>query len=166
MSGVLGGDRITTWGAGKSGTLFFGPSINPGRQNGWRREGQCSFCLKMFAFENPESQCWSGICRNCTSTMVYIIKSENGWYKIGHAGNPRGRFNNIQANSPIKLDMIAVVPGGKFIEHKLHNLFSYSRRKHSEWFKSCPEIETYIRALPDKYTDKTYKNLFKILGEL
>ena len=68
--------------------------------------------------------------------MVYFIKSESGGYvKVGYtAGDAKKRLSGIQSNSPLKLDLLKVIPGGPALEKHLHAQYK-KYRIHGEWFK-------------------------------
>lgn len=86
---------------------------------------------------------------------VYVIESENGLVKIGEARNPRYRFSQIQACSPVQLRLVAILKDES--ECSLHKLFAQYRRN-NEWFESTGLLWFWVEAargtgLDDPVTD-------------
>jgi hypothetical protein len=77
---------------------------------------------------------------------VYFIQAvKGGPIKIGVTRNVRRRLAIIQANSPVPLQVIGVIPGaGIETESALHAHFGYLRL-HNEWFAPRNTIYAYIR---------------------
>lgn len=77
-------------------------------------------------------------------SVVYFIAAKSvGLVKIGSTTALEDRFANIQASSPVKLEVAATIQGGIEIENDLHAYFS-AYREHGEWFRLVPEIEAFI----------------------
>ena len=77
-----------------------------------------------------------------SQSFVYFIR--NGSYvKIGISENPEQRLSALQGSSPIELELLCVVPGGRKLENKLHRQFK-SLRGSGEWFKAEQELMEYI----------------------
>lgn len=71
---------------------------------------------------------------------VYLIAAkEVSRVKIGYSEQPKMRLNSLRTFSPVKLKMLAVMPGTMFDEYRLHKKYE-SKRFHGEWFEDCPEI--------------------------
>ena len=82
--------------------------------------------------------------------FVYFVQSETtGPIKIGTARDVERRFARLRTMSPYQLRLLAVVPGGRQLEAKLHAKFS-RWRLHGEWFTPNPSIFDYLNALPVK----------------
>jgi len=75
--------------------------------------------------------------------VVYIIKNEAGYVKIGHADDARGRLRALQTANPGELFLIRVVAGGQKIERWFHRRFA-DQRVGGEWFHFVPEMLTVI----------------------
>ena len=73
--------------------------------------------------------------RNDFSGYVYLIASDVGLTKIGHAENVKKRFETLSVASPVKLNMVFSkrVRNRIFVENLLHSRFS-DKRKLGEWF--------------------------------
>ena len=77
--------------------------------------------------------------------IVYFIRGVRGGpIKIGHAANPVERLRAMQAGSPVKLQIIAIIEGGVRREAELHRQFAYLHA-HNEWFRSSKELLQWIR---------------------
>lgn len=75
--------------------------------------------------------------------MVYFIRQKGGGpIKIGHAIYPLLRLKQIQACSPVEVELIAAMHGSAKLERELHLRFS-SSRLHGEWFDDSEELLSY-----------------------
>lgn len=75
---------------------------------------------------------------------VYFIRATNGLVKIGVAHDPKERLRTIQGMSPLRLELVGVLPGlGARGEAALHERFSYCR-SHGEWFYESPGLTELI----------------------
>lgn len=88
--------------------------------------------------------------------MIYFIQTaDNQYIKIGKADNPAKRIAELQTGAPLRLKILATMPGGHEIERAIHQRFSHLRTQ-GEWFYSTPEIVTYATkstALSDALID-------------
>jgi hypothetical protein len=74
--------------------------------------------------------------RSTMPVIVYLVRAENGLIKIGCAFDIVLRLVQLQAMSPVKLELLAYVDGeqaAKF-ERALHRHFD-GDRSHGEWFR-------------------------------
>lgn len=77
-------------------------------------------------------------------SFTYVLQAVGGGLvKIGRAMRPDDRIRDIQAMSPVKLQLIAIVPGPE-LERRWHVEFRKARR-HGEWFDA--EVGDHFRAL-------------------
>lgn len=69
--------------------------------------------------------------------FVYLIGPVHGspvtLCKIGHAQDPWSRLALFQTGSPIELVILALAPGGRRVERRMHSALSL-RRVRREWF--------------------------------
>lgn len=79
----------------------------------------------------------------CDGNRVYIIEDSDGDVKIGHAKDVRNRFSNLQTAHKKPLSLLCSLPGGRFHESQLHNLFERSRIA-GEWFKKTADLQLLI----------------------
>lgn len=79
---------------------------------------------------------------------VYFLRpiGMDGPIKIGFSDQPERRLKEMAMWSPFPLEIIAVVPGGKYLEGRLHAAFA-DVRLHWEWFKPIPDLKLAIRRL-------------------
>lgn len=72
---------------------------------------------------------------------VYFIQAMGGGpIKIGSAADVTGRLQMLQTGSPVRLQVLAVIPGADECgEFALHAQFAESRL-HGEWFQPTPEL--------------------------
>lgn len=79
------------------------------------------------------------------SERVYLIGSpDSPLVKIGWSDNPKRRLRDLQAGSPVLLQLIAVFEGGAYVEAELHRCFA-DKRKHGEWFDLGPDPVAAVR---------------------
>lgn len=97
---------------------------------------------------------------------LYLIRGNNGKYKIGIAKNPKKRLKQLQTGNPELLTIIETYQtnNASKIEKALHNRYSHLR-KEGEWFElsvrneclfldECKEIDDNFNLL------KKYGNPF------
>lgn len=85
-------------------------------------------------------------------TSLYFIADEQARYiKIGLSCDPEKRLHELQAGSPITLQIVLVVPAlGRLAEEALHQHFA-AHWLHREWFTFAPDIAFLIDQLRDGY---------------
>lgn len=97
---------------------------------------------------------------------VYLIRGNDGRYKIGIAKNPKKRISQLQTGNSDKLELIESYPSenASKIETALHNQFSHIKLN-GEWFdlsiteetlfiKRCKTIDdtiTMLRKMGNKF---------------
>ncbi len=71
---------------------------------------------------------------------VYILKAENGLFKIGKSRTPKIRIGNIQTASPVRITVYRVFKSSEYshAEQHLHRLFA-DFREIGEWFRLTEE---------------------------
>ena len=90
---------------------------------------------------------------------VYLIRSNDGNYKIGISVNPSKRIEQLNTGNPEKLMLIDTYESlnASLIETGLHNKYMYARQN-GEWFdlsiseevdfiKNCKIIDEAIKSL-------------------
>lgn len=67
---------------------------------------------------------------------VYLVKAENGLYKIGKSKNVAQRFKSLKTASPVKLELFLTFQTSDMTqaEEMLHFIFS-EFREIGEWFR-------------------------------
>jgi hypothetical protein len=76
--------------------------------------------------------------------MIYFVQADIvNLIKIGWSREPDRRLTHLQIGSPVKLTMLAAIPGHRSREKKLHYQF-HAHRSHGEWFFPAQEILAYI----------------------
>lgn len=87
--------------------------------------------------------------RSVPSRWVYFIQGEDGGpIKIGVANNPTKRLAELQRTSPVRLEIIAKVPGDESDEKRLHMRFN-DLRLHGEWFEPAESLMEFLSELGD-----------------
>lgn len=83
---------------------------------------------------------------------IYFIRGQStGHIKIGRTSHSiENRLAQLQAHSPDKLEVIAVIEASSKLESRLHDHFQ-SAHLHGEWFKPTPELLSWI-----DYAVRTY----------
>jgi hypothetical protein len=80
--------------------------------------------------------------------IVYFIQAlPGGNIKIGTTADLEARFRNIQADSPVKLTILATMPGARAVERRLHTRFAHLR-EHGEWFRPGEDLTAFVQGLP------------------
>ena len=74
--------------------------------------------------------------------MIYFIRSGQ-YVKIGRANSPLARLRQVQTGNPLQGELLAVLPGGRNSEARLHSAFAEYRVR-GEWFQLVPAIEEFI----------------------
>ena len=88
--------------------------------------------------------------------MIYFIQAEIiGRIKIGctKAEKIGIRLKSLQVGSPVKLELLAVMDGGKRTERLLHERFS-AYRVHGEWFRMGKRLVQFVARLQGKWKSK------------
>jgi hypothetical protein len=85
--------------------------------------------------------------RDHVVAYVYFITCEYPDFpiKIGYAANPKARLASIGIMLPYPVVTLAVVPGSRRLERKLHKKFADSQMM-GEWFRRTPELMALIEA--------------------
>lgn len=75
--------------------------------------------------------------------VVYAIRASTGQVKFGTTKDLRRRFTDLQAASPVRLDVVAWFDGNRDVEAVIHHEFS-SARCHGEWFQATTEVLGFV----------------------
>lgn len=88
--------------------------------------------------------------RNGTSGYVYLIRAENGLYKIGKAKNVTTRLQPFSVHFPMKWELVHSFKADDYsvAEAELHVAYA-DKRDVGEWFKLAPEDVEYISGIQD-----------------
>jgi hypothetical protein len=76
---------------------------------------------------------------------VYVLRHEK-LVKIGFTENLRTRLSAISSHSPVPLEFVGHMPGGRELELHLHERFAASHFS-GEWFVETDEMKTAFSAL-------------------
>lgn len=70
-----------------------------------------------------------------TAGYVYVLKAGDR-YKVGRSRNPERRLKQIQACSPVPVELVAAVldENAAALEARMHAIFE-PHRAHGEWFE-------------------------------
>jgi hypothetical protein len=82
----------------------------------------------------------------CQTYVYFIATFDRSMVKIGCSNNPPKRLEGLSVWSPVKLELLAHVPGTLRDEFALHRRY-LSRYSHKEWFHSTPEMLADIAAI-------------------
>jgi len=96
--------------------------------------------------EKPEKT----IRRNSIMGYVYLIRAENGLYKIGKARDLTARLKPFGVDFPMKWDLVHSFQSDDYsrAEEQLHYTFR-DKREIGEWFKLLPEDVKRITTIKD-----------------
>lgn len=82
---------------------------------------------------------------------VYFIQSiAGGAIKIGLSSNPVERVHDLDAGSPVQLNLIGIMGGGSALENDLHEYFADIRLRR-EWFYPSKDLLDFIRYDGSRY---------------
>lgn len=79
------------------------------------------------------------------TSFVYFLKpvDMDGPIKIGCSETPKGRLSTYMSWSPLKLEMVASIPGDLALERNLHECFA-DIHSHGEWFHAHERLTSAI----------------------
>ena len=77
---------------------------------------------------------------------VYFIEGPGRAIKIGYARNLTKRLAALQTSSPVRLRVLATVPGGSRLEREYHRQFAVYAL-HGEWFRDNHLIRREVARL-------------------
>lgn len=79
---------------------------------------------------------------------VYLIRADNGYYKIGRTVNPAARLETLEVRLPFPIEALHIVSCQDMTgtEKELHAKFQ-DKRKDGEWFALTDEDVEYIKSL-------------------
>lgn len=83
-----------------------------------------------------------------TEGFVYLLKSEVGFYKIGHAANPNDRIRTFNVKLPFQVEFEHLIKcKDRFTaERKLHKRYA-DKRLNGEWFHLTADDVAAIKAI-------------------
>lgn len=84
---------------------------------------------------------------------VYILRAQNGLFKIGKTKDPKARFESIKTSSPERVEVYRVFLSSDYseTEARLHRLFSEFREL-GEWFRLTDDELAAIDAIQGDHT--------------
>lgn len=77
--------------------------------------------------------------------VIYFIQAKQ-FVKIGYSKSPRYRLQKLQTGNPVKLKLLATMPGNKQTEDGLHEAFKKQQYR-GEWFRYDGLLKACIMAL-------------------
>jgi hypothetical protein len=80
--------------------------------------------------------------------VIYFAKAD-GFIKIGYTTNLSARLISLQTSSPMRINLMGVIPGNREDEKDLHAKFA-RLRQHGEWFLSTRRLNKWIEKLLPK----------------
>ncbi len=93
--------------------------------------------------------------------LVYFAQAASGGpIKIGVSRDPVRRVRALSIGSPDAIELLATLPGGVWLEGKLHEYFA-DYRLHGEWFdEDTPALSELIEAAIDpRYEDPDFRGI-------
>lgn len=92
--------------------------------------------------ERARRACWSTHLL-CCGEVVYVIDC-GPYTKIGYTGGPvSDRMDGLRGANPYPLQLVALMPGKRSLERRLHKDFSRWRHQY-EWFKFSPSSKARL----------------------
>ena len=79
-------------------------------------------------------------------SCVYFVRGGEH-VKIGHTRNFAKRLGALANGSPVPLELIGAMPGGRDEERELHRRFAHLRGP-GEWFRATGELLAFVSSLP------------------
>lgn len=82
--------------------------------------------------------------------FVYLMRSGNGYYKIGISKNTTHRIYNLRRQFPIEIDIVHKIASNNYrnVESFLHKKYEHKKAEY-EWFKLEPEDIQWFTSLQD-----------------
>lgn len=97
--------------------------------------------------------------------IYFMYAKDANRVKIGRTLDIEERFKNIQAMSPIKLEVIKIIQLHVNYEDMLHEFFKEDRL-HGEWFNFSDDIKAFIEMVDKKGVDGVINFFVAYYGEL
>jgi predicted GIY-YIG superfamily endonuclease len=87
--------------------------------------------------------------------FVYLMRSGNGYHKIGISKNMRNRLDGLKRQFPIQIDVVHKIASRDYrkAERFLHDKYR-AKRAENEWFSLAPQDIQWIMSLRDYDLDK------------
>lgn len=79
---------------------------------------------------------------------IYLLKAENGLFKIGRSKNPDLRFGDVSRQSPLRVDLVHCFYAEDYVDAEayLHSKYA-DRREVGEWFALSLEDVDWIKSI-------------------
>ena len=77
--------------------------------------------------------------------MIYFIRQRNK-LKIGYTEDVDRRIKELQTGSPVRLQLLKVIPGDQVLERQIHELFK-EKRAQGEWFHYSGVLKACVKVL-------------------
>lgn len=81
--------------------------------------------------------------------MIYFIQAKQ-FVKIGYSNDPENCLKDLQTANPVRLKLLATMPGSYQTEAELHKIFE-KHRANLEWFRYDGHLKNCIRAINDTH---------------
>lgn len=75
--------------------------------------------------------------------QIYFLSNSMGAIKIGYSRSLKSRMRSLQTSAAMKLDVIALIPGGRDLESFIHRSLT-AHRLNGEWFRDCDAVRAFI----------------------
>lgn len=89
--------------------------------------------------------------------MIYFIQAGK-YVKIGYSKDPSQRLKELQTSNPVKLKLLAILPGWYTTEAEFHRVFARFR-VNREWFRYDGHLKWCIIAINDAGTKHTVTDI-------
>lgn len=104
-------------------------------------------------------ECAARLCAAWGSALYFVRDGNKTAVKVGLTGEDLiARMSAMQANSPVPLDLLFVLPGDRGDEARIHRVLG-EHHASGEWFHCCPPVRRTISALSEAIVDGDYKRL-------
>jgi len=105
-----------------------------------------------------ERQVHAVIAGATNGNWIYVIGAGRGPVKIGWTTNLKSRLVKLQTGSPVKLRLLALAPGNRVDEARLHQLFAADRLT-GEWFNRSSAVAKFMQQNRPRLTNLHLTNL-------
>lgn len=78
--------------------------------------------------------------------VYFIVARDSRRIKIGFSVDPEARLRELATGAAEPLKLLAIAPGSKAIETRLHARFRESH-SHLEWFNATPDLSAFVEGL-------------------
>lgn len=119
----------------------------------WLYEGMPAKRGKPVEIDPDVAKAWieerypKSIARHRTSVVYFARRGSDGAVKIGFTSDPERRMRELRKKSRSTVQILAIFPGAKPDELRLHAKFAAHRLPDGEWFAGTKDVLDFVKGL-------------------